>query len=150
MARSEPPSLADSTTNELLAMLEVMFIAAIADRNFSAEERRNFLEHAQSLSGGLLDSTHLVPLVASWEKRDLQDIDERLLELSRDLPDETARRIAYGLACGVTDADGQVAPSEVNVLTKIAAAFALDEAEEEEIARSVRMSSAPPGERDAS
>lgn len=125
-------------------MLEVMFIAAIADRNFSPEERRSFLEHAQSLSGGQLDSTNLVPLVASWEKRDLQNIDERLLELSRDLPDETARRIAYGLACEVTDADGQATESEVAVLTKIAAAFALDEDEEEHIARSVRMSSLPP------
>lgn len=127
-------------------MLEVMFIAAIADRNFSPEERRSFLEHAQSLSGGQLDSTKLVPLVASWEKRDLQNIDERLLELSRDLPDETARRIAYGLACGLTDADGKVSASELAVLTKIAAAFALGEGEEEEIARSVRMSSFPPAD----
>lgn len=144
MGRSEPADLADATTNELLAMLEVMFLVAVADRNFSPEERRNFLEHAQSLSGGKFDSSMLVRLVGSWEKRDLKNVDERLVELSRDFPDESSRRIAYGLACRVVQSDG-LAAAEAAVLAKVAAALGLDGEEEEDIARSVKMSSFPPG-----
>jgi tellurite resistance protein len=143
MARSEAPDLADATTNELLAMLEVMFLVAVVDGNFSPDERRNFLEHAESLSGNKLDSTMLARLVVSWEKRDLADENQRLNELSRDLTDESARRIAYGLALGLVDADGEVAPAEVRLLAKIAVAFGLDEAESDDIAQSVRASQFP-------
>jgi len=145
MAHSEPHDLADATTNELLAMLEVMFLVAIADRNFSPEERRNFLEHAESLSGGKLDSTMLARLVVSWEKRDVKVTDERLNELARDLSDESARRIAYGLACGVAQTDADVASAEVQLLARVAAAFGLEEEAQEDIAHSVRMGSSPPG-----
>jgi tellurite resistance protein len=143
MARSEAPDLADATTNELLAMLEVMFLVAIADGNFSPEERRKFLEHAESLSGNKLDSTMLSRLVVSWEKRDLNDENQRLEELARDLTDESARRIAYGLALGLVEADGEGAPAEVRLLAKIAAAFGLDDSESEDIAQSVRASQFP-------
>jgi tellurite resistance protein len=124
-------------------MLEVMFLVANADDDFSPEERRNFLEHAQALSGQKLDSSMLSKLVESWIKRDLEDEGERLAELARDLSDESSRRIAYGLARGVADADGQVPPVEAQLLAQIAMAFGLDVEESEEITQSVRMSQRP-------
>lgn len=144
MAHSQHPDLADATTNELLAMLEVMFLVAVADRLFSSEERRKFLEHAVALSGGKLDAAMLTRLVGSWEKRDLRDVTPRLDELARDLSDASARRIAYGLARSMAESDGNVAPKEAQLLARIAEAFGLDLRESAAIARSVKMSQAPP------
>ncbi len=126
-------------------MLEVMFLVAVADCHFSADERLSFLEHAESLSGGKLDASMLARLVASWEKRDLSDENARLRELARDLSDESGRRIAYGLARSVAAADG-ILSAEANLLAKIADAFGLDQSECEDIAHSVTMSQFPPAD----
>ena len=146
MTKPHPQALADTTTNELLAMLEVMYLVASADNDFSPQERRKFLDHAESLSGGKLDSRKLAPLVGSWEKRDLSNVQSRLAQLSCDLPDVTSRRIAYGLAQELADADGETQPVEAQFLAKLALAFGLDDDESEEITQSVRMSQWPKAE----
>lgn len=144
MTSSRPPTLADATTNELLAMLEVMYVVASADNDFSPEERRQFLEHAESLSGGKLDSRNLAQLVDSWEKLRGTDKESRLMELATALPDEMSRRIAYGLAQGVANADGQLLPVEARVLESLRFAFCLEKSDADDIAASVRMSRRPP------
>ncbi len=144
MAPHRPAELADATTNELLAILEVMFLVATVDRHFSPEERREFLEHAESLSEGQLQAEQLSQLVSSWAARQPENIDVRIHQLATDLTDETSRRIAYGLALEVADADGQRQMSEKAFLLKLARAFGLDGEESEDISRSVRMSQPPP------
>lgn len=143
MDDASPTRLADATTNELLAMLELMFLVAVADAHFSPTERRNFLEHAEALSEHQLDSSMLGRLVASWEKRDLQDDLERLRELARDLPDESSRRIAYGLVYGVAQSDGQLGPAEHKRLADVAEVLDLSASDAEEIIRGVHMSQFP-------
>lgn len=143
MEENLPTGLADATTNELLAMLELMFMAAVADSHFSPEERRHFLEHAEALSGNQLDSTMLARLVASWEKRDLHDDVNRLRELARDLPDKSSRRIAFGLVYGVVRSDGQLAASEEKRLAEVAEVLGLSLAESDEIKRGVKLSEFP-------
>jgi tellurite resistance protein len=142
--KSQPPGLSDATTNELLAMLEVMYLVATADGFFSTEERRNFIEHARSLSDGKLEPTHLATLVESWVRRGVGvDPEPRLAELARDLPDETARRIAFGLAMGIAESDEQLLGAEAGILKKISRAFGLEEQDADDIAQSVRMSRRP-------
>ncbi len=143
MSVSHPSDLADATTNELLAMLEIMFLVALADQNFSAQERLNFLEHAESLSEGRIGSKMLTRLIESWEKRDMSETPLRLEELARDLGDHSTRRLAYGLARSLAEADGEVLPAEAQLLATIAEALSLDVEEAEEIAESVAMSSRP-------
>lgn len=142
--RSRFPGLADASTNELLAMLEVMYIVATADGYFATEERRAFLAHAASLSEGKLDGAHLALLVESWVRRGVGvSAEVRLAELAVDLPDETSRRIAFGLATAMAEADGQMLMSESGILSKVSRAFGLDAEAADEIAQSVRLSRRP-------
>jgi len=144
MSLVAPPGLQDAGTNELLAMLEVMYFVAIADGFFSNEERSEFLKIVESLSEGKLGPEQLASLVDSWVKSgDTQIVDERLSELAHSLPDEMSRRIAYGLAMQIADADGMYLESEALVMAKIAKAFGLKEDDSKEITHSVRMSRRP-------
>lgn len=144
MRKSAAEGLADTGTQELLAMIEVMFLVAQADGVFSPNERRSFLAHVQSLSEGKIGVPELTSLVERWGSAESLDVSERLTELAVLLPDETSRRIAYGLAMGIAEADGQVLESESVLLFQIAKTFGLDDEESEEIAHSVRMSSRAP------
>src|SRR5690606_28341272 len=135
--------LEDAGTNELLAMIEVMYLVATADGFFSSDERLEFLRSVEALSDGKLGSEQLVKLVDSWAKRGSGPVDERLEQLAHSLTDETSRRIAYGLALQIADADGAYLQSEATLLRKISHAFGLEESESEDIAVSVRMSRGP-------
>jgi uncharacterized tellurite resistance protein B-like protein len=144
MALIAPPGFQDAAAHELLAMLELMYLVANADGFFSMEERREFLKSVESLSEGKLGSEQLVQLVDSWSKRSPgPDLEKRLAELAAALPDAISRRIAYGLALQIADADGQFLESEAAILQKIAQAFGLEAGDPEDIAVSVRMSRGP-------
>lgn len=145
MAIVAPAGFQDTGTSELLAMIELMYLVAQADGVFSPEERREFLEHVESLSEGRVGSRELSLLVEHWGTESAPPLQERLAHLALQLPDETSRRIAYGLALEVADADGEFAESEAKLLRQVAIALGLDGSESEEISRSVRMSSRPPG-----
>jgi tellurite resistance protein len=139
-----PHGIQDAATNELLAMLEVMYLVATADGFFSQDERSEFLKSVRSLSEGKVSTGDLGRLVEEWAvERPELDRHARLQTLALALPDTTSRRIAYGLGLQIAEADGQLLESEARVLHQIASAFQLEEGEEEEIAHSVRMSRAP-------
>jgi uncharacterized tellurite resistance protein B-like protein len=139
-----PPGFHDAAAHELLSILEVMYLVAQADGFFSQEERREFLETVTSLSEGKLGSVQLSQLVDSWVKRGAaSDVDKCLQELASALPDELSRRIAYGLALQIADADGQYLEAEATMLRRISDAFGLEDAASDEIAASVRMSRGP-------
>lgn len=143
--------LEDKTAQELMAMIEVMYLVAVADGYFSAEERDAFLEHAGGLSGHQIGARELGLLVDRWEREGRaqqgapgqRNHSARLVELAQILGDETGRRIAYGLAMEIADADGQFLGSEEAILGQIALAFGLDEREQAQITHSVRMSEPP-------
>jgi tellurite resistance protein len=142
-----PTGFEDTAAGELLAMLEVMYLVATADGYFSADERREFLAMAESLSDGKLQPAMLRSLVDSWSAHGgTGELGTRLGELAASLPDETSRRIAYGLAVQMAESDGQYLDAEAHVLAKLAAAFGLDDGAEEDIAVSVRMSRRPKSE----
>lgn len=143
MAVVPPVGFSDAGTNELLAMLEVMYLVAKADGFFSADELREFLEIVTSLSEGKVGKQQLGALVDSWGKRGATDVDERLKELATALQDDLSRRIAYGLAMQIAESDGQFLRAESEMLDRIAKAFGLAEEESDEIAQSVRMSQRP-------
>ncbi len=144
MAIVAPAGFKDSGNSELLAMIELMYLVAQADGVFSPEERREFLGHVESLSEGRVGSRELALLVEHWSAESAPPIGERLAHLAEQLPDETSRRIAYGLALEVADADGEFVASEGALLKQIAVALGLEASESEDISRAVRMSSRPP------
>ncbi len=144
MSARAPQGLADASTQELLAMVEIMFLVAQADGVFTPEERQTFLEHVQSLSEDKMGLPELSGLVDRFGTLESLDVSERLDQLATSLPDDTSRRIVYGLAWGIAATDGQVMESESVLLFQLAEALGLDEKECDEIAESVRMSSRAP------
>lgn len=144
MKITPPAEFQETSTRELLAMLELMYLVATADGYFSTEERREFVASMQSLSEGKIGSAELARLVDQWISEGPEtDIDRRLNTVATFLPDELSRRIAYGMALQIAEADGQYLEAEAALLQKAARAFGLEEEESEDIAKSVRMSRRP-------
>lgn len=144
MKITPPAEFQETSTRELLAMLELMYLVATADGYFSTEERREFVANMQSLSEGKIGSEELSRLVDQWISEGPEtDIERRLSTVATFLPDELSRRIAYGMALQIAEADGQYLEAEAALLSKAARAFGLEEEESEDIAKSVRMSRRP-------
>lgn len=144
MKITPPAEFQETSTRELLAMLELMYLVATADGYFSTEERREFVASMQSLSEGKIGSEELSRLVDQWVSEGPEtDIEGRLNTVATFLPDELSRRIAYGMALQIAEADGQFLEAEASLLAKAARAFGLEEEESEDIAKSVRMSRRP-------
>lgn len=136
MASSE--SQAIQRDAELHALIEVMFLVASADGEFSIPERRFFMEMVTSLSDGRLDSGDLLVLTERAQSRlDEGGVEARLNALSALLKDETARRLAYALATQIAFADDEISDAEKQVLDEMARVFELSDEEYEEISSSV-------------
>lgn len=133
MSTHAPQGLADAGPEELLAIIEILFLVAQADGVFSPEERQAFLEQVHSLSEDKLELPELSNLLDRWGTLESLDVSERLEQLAALLPDERSRRLTYGLAWGLAATDDQVMESEAVVLFQLAEALGLDEDECEEI-----------------
>lgn len=129
--------LASAGTEELLAIIEILFLVAQADGVFSPEERQTFLEHVHALSQDKLETPELSNLMDRWGTLEALDVSERLEQLAALLPSETSRQRAYALAWGLAATDGQIMESESVLLFQLAEALGLSEDECEEIVRSV-------------
>ena len=112
---------------KLEALVEIMFLAATADGEFSEVERRHFLDSVESLTDGRLPKPTLealierakVDLAASGREKRLSAVKERL-------PDAGARRVALSLAIQVTAADGLIRTSERELILETAAVLDID------------------------
>lgn len=113
----------------LHTMLEVAFLAAAADGEFSDDEIRNLSANLQSWLQADLTADFLADVFT-----DLADIlaehgfDARLATAAAAL-DEESRRVAYKLACVTVLCDLDVRDEELDVLGRIATAFGIPEAE---------------------
>jgi len=126
---------------EVEAMVELMFFVARADGEFSVAERRAFLETVESLSEGHLDSSDLLELMDRAQAAlEVQGMDSRLTDLAAHLPDELAKRLAFGLCTQLALSDGPYQDTERNMLDQIAVALQISPEDDEEIAQSVRLS----------
>ena len=112
---------------KLEALVEIMFLAASADGEFSAVERSYFVDSVESLTDGRLSKQRLEELLAA-AKRDLEGSsrEERLRAVKQRLPDAGARRVALALAIQVTAADGIIRTSERELILESAEALEID------------------------
>ena len=112
---------------KLEALVEVMFLAASADGDFSDVERTHFVKSVESLTDGRLPKARLVTLVN--EARDALERDgreARLTHVKSRLPDAGSRRVALSLAIQVTAADGIIRTSERELILETAEALEID------------------------
>lgn len=99
--------------SKLEALVEVMFLAAFADGEFSEVERMHFLRSVQSLTDGFIALDRLEALVADARgAQQTEGRDARLALIKARLPDSGSRRVALSLAIQVTAADGIIQDSE--------------------------------------
>src|SRR5688572_21611364 len=116
--------------SKLDALVELMFLAASADGEFSDVERQHFLKSVESLTSGRLPIAALEALLAR-AKADLDTSgrDARLAAVKERLPDAGARKVALSLAIQVTAADGIIRTSERELILATADALEIDRAE---------------------
>jgi tellurite resistance protein len=112
---------------KLEALVEMMFLAASADGDFSSVERQHFLQSVESLTDGRLDKPTLERLL-DRAKTDLDASSRaaRLAAVKERLPDPGARKVALSLAIQVTAADGIIRTSERELILETAEALDID------------------------
>jgi uncharacterized tellurite resistance protein B-like protein len=112
---------------KLEALIEMMFLAASADGEFSEVERECFTKSVTSLTEGRVDSQALEALLAQAKQElDATDREARLQAVKQRLPEPEARKVALGLAIQVTSADGIIRTSERELILDTAEALEID------------------------
>ena len=112
---------------KLEALVEMMFLAASADGDFSDVERQHFLQSVESLTDGRLAKPALEALL-DRARQDLEasSREARLSAVKERLPDAGARKVALSLAIQVTAADGIIRTSERELIMDTADALEID------------------------
>ena len=118
------------SNDKLEALVEMMFLAASADGDFSDVERKHFLQSVESLTDGRLAKAALEGLL-DRAKTDLETSgrEARLSAVKERLPDPGARKVALSLAIQVTAADGIIRTSERELIMDTADALEIDRGE---------------------
>jgi tellurite resistance protein len=136
MSRIDTNGLEKLGTEKLEALVEMMFLAASADGEFSPQERQYFLDSVQSLTNGRFSKDAIDQLLAQAEK-DLSasSREARLQSVKQRLPDAWARKIALALAVQMTAADGIIRTSERELIMETAEALEIDSGEAADLVR---------------
>jgi uncharacterized tellurite resistance protein B-like protein len=121
---------------KLEALVEMMFLAASADGEFSEIERQHFVQSIESLTDGRLGKAALESLL-DRAKQDLEVSGRasRLSAVKERLPDAGARRVALALAIQVTAADGIIRTSERELIMATADALEISAGEAADLVR---------------
>jgi uncharacterized tellurite resistance protein B-like protein len=112
---------------KLEALVEVMFLAASADDDFSDVEREHFVKSVESLTDGRLARDKLEALVsAATAALASEGREARLASVKARLPDAGSRKVALSLLIQVTAADGIIRTSERELILETAEALEID------------------------
>jgi uncharacterized tellurite resistance protein B-like protein len=112
---------------KLDALVEMMFLAASADGEFSDVERQHFLRSIEALTDGRLAGAALDALLTRAKSDlDASDRKARLKAVKERLPDAGARKVALSLAIEVTASDGVIRTSERELILETAEALEID------------------------
>ncbi len=120
-----PAVLADleaASSEQLSAVLEIMFFVAAADGRVEADELRGFLRLAKATGAS---PSAVSASITEWRTRDKLDVSARLGELSTILATEELRRAANELATRTAASDGHLGSEEARVLELIHDALGL-------------------------
>jgi tellurite resistance protein len=124
MSGTDLQSLGDT---KLEALVEVMFLAASADDDFSDVEREHFVKSVESLTDGRIARAKLDTLVAdATAALEREGREARLASVKTRLPDAGSRKVALSLAIQVTAADGIIRTSERELILETAEALEID------------------------
>ena len=112
---------------KLEALVEMMYLAATADGEFSEVEYDTFLQSVESLTDGRLVRKDAEAIVARVKTELEQDGREaRLAAVKARLPEPGARKVALSLAIQMTAADGFIRTSERELILETAEALEIE------------------------
>jgi uncharacterized tellurite resistance protein B-like protein len=112
---------------KLESLVELMFLAAAADGDFSDVEHEHFVRSVESLTDGRIPHTRLEALVTEAViALDRDGREARLASLKTRLPDAGSRRVGLSLALQVTAADGIMRKSGRELILETAEALEID------------------------
>jgi uncharacterized tellurite resistance protein B-like protein len=124
MSGTDLQSLGDA---KLEALVEVMFLAASADGDFSDVEREHFVRSVESLTDGRIAHAKLETLVSdATVALEREGREARLASVKARLPDAGSRKVALSLVIQVTAADGIIRTSERELILETAEALEID------------------------
>lgn len=123
----EPPSLRDVEEPRLHALVELMFLAATADGEFSGDERQHFQESVESLTDRKVKGDTLDKLLESIEQSHAGEGREaRIAHVKDALPTPELRKVGLSMAIRVMIADGIVRTSERELILDLADGLEVD------------------------
>ncbi|MGK4003848.1 tellurite resistance TerB family protein [Sorangium sp. So ce1036] len=136
-----PPPLRTLDEPNLEALIELMFLAAFADGEFSQEEKLHFSRSVESLTDRRIPQSTMDELIQRVVAQLQQEgRAARLAALKERLATPPARKVAFSLAAQVVVADGIVRDSERDLLLQVAEALELDQAEAADVLRKLAAS----------
>ncbi|WP_187345654.1 tellurite resistance TerB family protein [Sorangium cellulosum] len=136
-----PPPLQTLDEPNLEALVELMFLAAFADGEFSQEEKVHFSRSVESLTDRRIPQSTMDELIRTVvEQLQKEGRAARLASLKERLATPQARKVAFSLAAQVVVADGIVRSSERELLLDVAAALELDQTEAADVVRRLAAS----------
>lgn len=141
MPLMSPPPLRTLDEPNLEALVELMFLAAFADGEFSQEEKLHFSRSVESLTDRRIPQSTMDELIQSVVTQlQKEGRAARLASLKERLATPQARKVAFSLAAQVVVADGIVRISERELLLDVAAALEIDQTEAAEVVRKLAAS----------
>ena len=127
---SEPPSIRDVHDVDeprLHALVELMFLAATADGEFSGDEREHFQKSVESLTDRKITGEMLDKLLESIEKSHAgEGRAARIAHVKNNPPTPHLRQIGLSMAIRVMCADGIVRTSERELILDLADGLEID------------------------
>jgi tellurite resistance protein len=125
-----PPELRairDFDESRVHALIEVMYLAAQADEEFTPEERAHFASAVESLTDRRVTGEALTKLIAKIERElAASGREARLAAVKSSLGDTTARETAVAFAIRMLAADGVIRTAEREFILEIAEALEVD------------------------
>jgi uncharacterized tellurite resistance protein B-like protein len=127
MSNIDMSAAKDLAPPKLEALIEIMFLAASADGEFSDVEQKHFNASIESLTSGRIHGAELDELVTRMKTSlEKEGRDARLTSVKQRLPDNAARKVALSLAVQVTVSDGIIRTSERELILETAEALDID------------------------
>ena len=131
-------SAADFDDPKLEALIEAMLLAALADDDFSAEERAHFAKSVESLTDGRSAGAALEALLARVEAAiGAEGREARLASVKARLPAGAPRKVALSLAVRLMASDGIVRTSDREAILEMADALEIDRGEAADLVKSI-------------
>ena len=123
---------------KLLALVEVMVLAASADDDFGEEERKKVHASVTNLTSDRFEPPAIDEMIRGVVGRAKESPrPERLRALRETLGDAAANRVALELAIGVMLADGVVRTSERELIAEMAECMGIPGADAADLVRSL-------------